>query len=182
MEETEYSQEIFGRIYKISSAKCDGCYIGVTTQTLRQRFADHRCHYRKYLEGKIGYATSYEVVKHNDAKMELLFEGLFPNKFALFHTENEYIKAEPKALNIHRSEKYCERSCKLCGGTFAYKNRWNHNTTKRHQDAERNLVMYAKLSQSTLEKLSPAGEPSNSKESEGEISEESFYYSLGDLD
>ena len=152
MEETEDNQEIFGRIYKISSSKCDGCYIGSTTQTLAKRFGKHRVNYRAYLKGKQRYTTSYEIVKHDDAKIELLHEGVFPTKFDLECAENGFIEGAQNAVNrkgagltrqpasrksyMKNKEKQCRRCvCNLCHGSYTLANKWNHERGKKHQAA-----------------------------------------------
>ena len=152
MEETEDNQEIFGRIYKISSSKCDGCYIGSTTKTLARRFAKHVINYRSYLRGKQNYISSFEIVKHDDAKIELLHEGVFPTRFDLLCAENRFIEGEPSAVNRKgagltrqesRRKSYmknkpneCRRCvCNLCHGSYTLANKWNHERGKKHQAA-----------------------------------------------
>ena len=138
MEETEGNEGIFGRIYKITSSKCDGCYIGSTTTTLCRRLSVHRATYKKYLEGKYRYMSSYDIMKHDDAKIELLHEGMFRTKCDLEWMENSFINEAPNSLNKRRSgmqEAYGVRTCNLCGGTFTRDNGWNHRRSKKHQAA-----------------------------------------------
>jgi len=63
------------KIYKISSIKCDKFYIGSTTlPKLQYRLSVHKNHYKMYLENKHNYMSSYEVVKYDDAVIELVKE------------------------------------------------------------------------------------------------------------
>ena len=93
------STQIIGRIYKIISSECDGVYIGSTTQQLNTRFNCHKRHYKMYLDGKMHYRTSFEVLKYTDAKIELIHEGLFDSKKHLEKLEGELIRTTPNAVN-----------------------------------------------------------------------------------
>ena len=80
------------KIYKISSTQCDKFYIGSTTQTLNQRLSVHKSSYKRYAEKGIGsYTTSYEVVKYDDAIIELLKNVKCENKKDLDRIEGECI-------------------------------------------------------------------------------------------
>jgi hypothetical protein len=62
-----------GYIYEIRSSNTDKCYIGSTfQQDLNKRLNQHKIHYKSYNSGKRGYITSFEVVKFNDAIINLL--------------------------------------------------------------------------------------------------------------
>jgi hypothetical protein len=70
---TEINKYHTSKIYKISSPKCDKFYIGSTTQTLNRRLIKHKSDYKRYIEKGIGrYMTSFEVVKFDDAIIELI--------------------------------------------------------------------------------------------------------------
>ncbi len=91
--------QIIGRIYRIVSSECDGCYIGSTTQQLSARLSDHQRNYTRHLAGKRNYLTSFEVVKFVDAQIELIHEGVFDSKKDLEHLEGEIIQTTPNAVN-----------------------------------------------------------------------------------
>jgi hypothetical protein len=79
-----------GKIYKITSDQTDEIYIGSTCEKyLSNRIAKHRTNYRAYLQGKHNYVSSYEIVKHDDAQIELI--ECFPcnSKEELFARERE---------------------------------------------------------------------------------------------
>ena len=65
----DYSQ---GKIYIIKSSKTDDVYIGSTVQTLRERFTKHKSGYKRWLEKKSKYMSSFEIIKHDDAYIELI--------------------------------------------------------------------------------------------------------------
>jgi len=60
-------------IYKIVCNKTNLIYIGSTKQKLEYRLKDHiRC-YNKWLENNSNnYYTSFEIIKNNDYKIELI--------------------------------------------------------------------------------------------------------------
>jgi hypothetical protein len=63
-------------IYKISSPSTDLVYVGKTNLTLGQRFSCHHSDYKAWLAGKpkANYCTSYKVLEHGDARIELIEE------------------------------------------------------------------------------------------------------------
>ena len=50
------------KIYKISSDKCDKCYVGSTRDMLYRRKAFHKGNYKKYCEGRNTYCSSFEIL------------------------------------------------------------------------------------------------------------------------
>jgi hypothetical protein len=81
---------VYGRVYAIRSHQTTDIYIGSTEQILCKRMSDHRKVYNSFLNDKQGYITSYEVLKYEDAYIELIFEGEFESKDALRKKEGEY--------------------------------------------------------------------------------------------
>ena len=73
-------------------------YIGSTTQILCKRMSDHRRDYKNYLNNSVNYITSYEILKHGDAYIEVLFEAEFESVDYLRKKEGEYIR-ELKCVN-----------------------------------------------------------------------------------
>jgi hypothetical protein len=113
---------VYGRVYSIRSHQTTDIYIGSTTQILCKRMADHRRNYKQYLNKKQHYITSYEIVKYEDAYIELLFEGEFESIDALRKKEGD-----------------CQRSMKCVNQLIAGrtpKEHYEENTNlykKRHQ-------------------------------------------------
>jgi len=186
MEQTTDSQPILGRIYKITSSQTDACYIGSTTITLTKRFSIHKYQYSKYLIGEYHYTTSFDIIQHGGANIELVREGLFPSKRDLEWMEGQYINTTPNAVNKkgagmtkaetnrkcylkQRDTRLEQVTCDLCGGTYTRANKWNHTRSKKHQAALLNLEQ---------EQFHSASSTHTPEESDGEISSESFYLSV----
>ena len=83
---------VYGRVYTIRSHQTSDIYIGSTTQTLSMRMCKHRHDYKKYLNKTCHYITSFEIIKYDDAYIELLFEGDVESKDTLRKKEGEYIR------------------------------------------------------------------------------------------
>jgi len=83
---------VFGRIYTLRSHQTTDIYIGSTTQILCKRLANHRVNYKMFINDKYHYVTSFEIIQHKDAYIELLFEGEFQSKNDLERKEGEYIR------------------------------------------------------------------------------------------
>jgi ribosomal protein S27AE len=82
-------------IYKISSPNTDLVYVGETNQTLGRRFGKHHSSYKAWLAGKpkASYCTSYKVLEHGDARIELIEES---------DDEDYWINAIPNTCNERR--------------------------------------------------------------------------------
>ena len=66
-----------GKIYTIRSYLTDKYYIGSTIQPLCKRMVGQKSNYKNYLKNNSSaYVSSYEVLKFDDAYIELL--ELFP--------------------------------------------------------------------------------------------------------
>jgi len=81
---------VYGRVYAIRSHQTTDIYIGSTEQILCKRMSDHRKDYKRYLNYGIYDITSIEILKHEDAYIELIYEGEFESKYALKRKEGEY--------------------------------------------------------------------------------------------
>jgi hypothetical protein len=135
---------ITGRIYKIKSAQTDKVYIGSTLQTIQKRFLMHKRGYKNYQKGKGGNMTSYEILKHGDATIELIDEREYETKDELQYKEREYIELHKNAVNkqkplLKESERdyYDIYRCKCeCGGSYVNKHKASHMRTKMHKSYE----------------------------------------------
>ena len=72
-----------GYIYAIRSHQTELVYIGSTTQILCKIMSDHR---------KTYYVSSYDIVKHTDAYIELIEEGEFESIEALHARKGFHIR------------------------------------------------------------------------------------------
>ena len=60
------------KIYKIVDNTNNNIYIGSTCKKLCQRLAQHRCDYKRYLEGKSHFISSFKILENNDYDIILL--------------------------------------------------------------------------------------------------------------
>jgi hypothetical protein len=90
MEENKYSR---GKIYKIVDNTNGNIYVGSTTEpTLARRLAKHRAGYKRYLEGKNNYLTSFEILKNNNYIVVLVENCPCKTKDELYKKERHYIE------------------------------------------------------------------------------------------
>jgi len=81
-----------GKIYKITCNNTNKFYIGSTIQTLQQRLTEHKKKYNLYLKKKYTYNSSFEIIKNNNYKIELIEFYKCNNKKELQLKEGEYIR------------------------------------------------------------------------------------------
>lgn len=143
-----------GKIYKIWSLQTDKIYIGSTCQPLSGRMSAHRRDYRKYQNGKYPFVTSFEILKHGDAKIELVElvnatcraeilarEGHYirtldcVNKRIPDRDKKEYMKEYMKEYE-KKPERKAYKGQKVtcyCGCSITRGNLSAHKKTKKHQ-------------------------------------------------
>jgi len=80
------------KIYTIRSHQTDLIYIGSTCNELRKRLYQHKAHYKSYLNGKRNYVTSFEIIKYDDAYIELYEKYPSNDKIELRKREGELIR------------------------------------------------------------------------------------------
>jgi hypothetical protein len=81
------------KIYKIWSSNTEKIYIGSTTQKLCVRLVEHKSKFKKYKnETSKYYTSSFELLKYDDAKIELIEEYKCDNKEQLYKREGEIIR------------------------------------------------------------------------------------------
>ena len=61
-----------GKIYTLRSYQTDDVYIGSTTQSLAVRKGGHQRDYKRYLNGKYRFITSFNIIKFDDCYIELI--------------------------------------------------------------------------------------------------------------
>ena len=82
-----------GKIYSIRSHQTDDIYIGSTTQSLYERLRGHTRDFNCWKNGEHHYVSSYEILKYDDAYIELIEEHPCQNKDQLRKKEGETIRA-----------------------------------------------------------------------------------------
>ena len=80
-----------GKIYIIKSEQTKKCYVGSTTKIIDNRLSQHKDAYKLYLNGKDTYRASYEIVKYDDAVIEVLENYKCETKAELRRREQDYI-------------------------------------------------------------------------------------------
>ena len=81
-----------GKIYKIISNQTEDVYYGSTVEDkITNRLAGYRKEYKGWLAGKKRFVTSFEIVKHDDAKIILLEYFSCNTKYELTAREQWYI-------------------------------------------------------------------------------------------
>ncbi len=100
MEEVKETRS--GFIYKISSPQTDKVYIGSTTYSIKDRLSKHKNQYKRYQNVKDHYVSSFEIVKYDDVKIELIEEIEYVNKKQLFEREKYFMETIQNVVNKHR--------------------------------------------------------------------------------
>jgi hypothetical protein len=99
-----------GKIYSIRSFLTDKYYIGSTTQPLSKRLSKHKGNYTLWLKDKTrprSYVSSFEILKLNDAYIELIENIKCENKEELHKREGELIREHKNNIvNIKIPNRY----------------------------------------------------------------------------
>jgi hypothetical protein len=74
-EDTATSETFLGRIYRISAPAFELAYVGSTRTTLAARLGRHRRDHRAYQRGNYHYVSSFAVLDHPGATIDLLEEA-----------------------------------------------------------------------------------------------------------
>ena len=80
------------KIYKIVDNTNDNIYIGSTCKTLKTRLSVHKSDYKRFLKGLYNNVKSFDIIKNNDYKIELLEDCNIKTKQELLTREKYYIK------------------------------------------------------------------------------------------
>jgi len=81
-----------GKIYKIVDNTNDNVYIGSTCCSLKTRLAVHKCDYDRFLKGLYHNITSFDILKNNNFKIQLLENCNIKTKKELLARERFYIE------------------------------------------------------------------------------------------
>ena len=136
-----------GIIYQLVSSHSQKVYVGKSTETPSQRMSKHRCDYRRWLEGKHHYNSSYELLKYTDCSMVVLEHGvpdhLLAEREAYWHSRydcvnrcvpnrshKEWYQANKDKVRRQQNQKY---NCQ-CGGRYTQQNKTTHNRSKKHRE------------------------------------------------
>jgi len=143
-----FDKIVDGKIYILSSDNCNKFYIGSTTVTLEERLQRHIESYEEWLTSnfKTGYLSSFEILKYNDYRMELIEEYPKISGFNLIEQEQYHIVENYKdVVNIIIPGKDVNKKSYLtdtadvytcsCGSNVinSYKVRRMHSFSKTHK-------------------------------------------------
>ena len=78
-------------------------YRGHTTQPLHKRLADHRGRFKEWKNGKNKYCSSFEVLKHGPARIELVRVVCCFNVKEANREEGKFIRELSECVNIRKN-------------------------------------------------------------------------------
>ena len=88
------------KIYKIVCNITGLIYIGSTLQTLNQRLQEHKRDYRRYLNGKRYYITSFKIIENDNYDIILLEDFPCERKEQL-HARERYFIENTECVNMN---------------------------------------------------------------------------------
>jgi ribosomal protein S27AE len=147
-----------GKIYAIRSHQTDDIYIGGTTQKLYMRLAGHNRHYKNWINGKSKvYYTSYEIMKYDDAYIELLELCPCNSKMELDKREGQLIR-EMICINKRISgrtskEYYQENKEKILKRSKQHYEKNKEKTTTQNYYKEKRKEYYEKNRDKMIENM-----------------------------
>ena len=92
-----------GRIYRVISPSNGSVYIGSTFDTLPSRMAKHRYACKAAAQGRFHWLSVSDVLRHGDAKIELVETYKCRSKTELELREREIIHATASCVNVYHN-------------------------------------------------------------------------------
>lgn len=102
-----------GIIYRLVCNKTNNQYIGSTCMPLRKRLYFHKFQFKKWLEGKNSYLSSFEIIKNEDFDIVLIEEVSCENKQQLLQRERHHIESNTcvnKSIPTRTPQEYVEQN------------------------------------------------------------------------
>ena len=118
------NETFLGRIYRISAPGCAQVYVGSTKLTLAARMGRHRRDHRAFLKVDYHYVSSFDVLEHPGATIDLLEESEFHDMQQFREREAYWIQRLPScnratpgrsARLSTKISKAVVSPCKTCG-------------------------------------------------------------------
>jgi hypothetical protein len=128
---------IVGNIYRITSPHTLEIYIGSTLKSIEYRFKCHLSEYRRYLNNTFHHVSSFDVIGHGDAQIELIERFVCRTRVELakrerFHIEHNIDYVTNKVLPGKTNEedyRYCD-----CGTFLSKETHQSHHVkSRRHR-------------------------------------------------
>jgi hypothetical protein len=88
------------KIYKLECLETGKVYIGSTTQELNQRKSNHKSDYKKWLNGKTTYTSSFEIIKSDKYEITLIERYPCTSNKELTAREKHWIQ-NTECINIY---------------------------------------------------------------------------------
>ena len=144
------------KIYKIVDNTNQNVYIGSTCKTLKNRLSVHKCDYKRFLKGSFNNVRSFDILKNNNYKIELLEKCNIKTKQELLARERYFIEnnecvnkcipcrydkgnlqyqkdyyiENKDIIKIKKNEKFiCQ-----CSGNYTYAHKQRHLKSNKHQN------------------------------------------------
>jgi len=138
-----------GKIYKLINNKNNNIYVGSTCKdTIETILVKHKYDYNRYLKTNTKYITSFEIIKNNNYKIELI-EELDINEISELQLRECYWIDKINCINNNKPNNYINvgRSnynklykekdkdnfnvviCN-CGGKYSYEHKSHHSNSK----------------------------------------------------
>ena len=141
------------KIYRLVSMFTTDEYIGSTVLELNKRFSKHKHDFKRWLDGKYHYVSSFQLIMYYDVKIELVetypclsFEELLKREqYWKDRTPNCCNQNEAINKNIHSHEQYKNEkiiNCPYCNIEYKERNFRRHVRTQKHKD---NVELFNKL-------------------------------------
>ena len=124
LEDRATNETFLGRLYRISAPGCELVYVGSTKTTLATRLGRHRRDHRAYLKEDYHYVSSFDVLEHPGAIIDLLEESEFHDMQQFREREAYWIQRLPSCnratpgRSVRMSTKISKAvviPCKTCG-------------------------------------------------------------------
>jgi hypothetical protein len=138
MEDEASSEAFTGRIYRISAPGFDRVYVGSTRKALSTRMAQHQSDMRKWQRGVSNYMTSFALLGHLDASIDLIEEDEYQDVQHMRDREAYWIARLPTVNKCTPGRSRAESSrishavrvpCSTCGKLV------RRDTQKKHQQS-----------------------------------------------
>ena len=118
-----------GKIYRIRSAHSELPYIGSTVDSLEERFDEHQRKYKSWKRGNSNYNTSHEILKYDDAYIELVEKYSCNSRQELEAREGTYIEIGKNCVNKQRAGSN--------GDYSEYHSEWYQNCKERQSELQK---------------------------------------------
>jgi hypothetical protein len=118
-----------GKIYRIMSAHSELPYIGSTVDSLEERFDEHQRKYKSWKRGNSNYNTSHEILKYDDAYIELVENYPCNSRQELEVREGTYIEIGKNCVNKQRAGSN--------GDYSEYHSEWYQNCKERQSELQK---------------------------------------------